>query len=287
MVGAVHTREEHILCILVFRLIAYYFVAVFFIRIFLFLALVYRGTFRYVVYTASVYLFQGRLGCVCLSVEQRTGTVLFTSQIFSQGEDVFRRVLIHRRIGRGADDDYRIRRISYYNHHHCQQGSVQGTGTYTVFFRQVHEEISSQYCQYQQTDEYAAPSVSVKRNTQQCDSQQEGKVHPLLAAYGKALVYTPDKAGCQYDDIHNQSCVERESQAVDKEQFKPSSYLYDTRNDTVKYGGHQNHGAYQGNQTALEIGIRVLLVIINQYNGRNTQQIQQVYTDRKSCKISN
>ena len=58
---AIHTREEHVLSILVFGLVTNHFVAVLFIGRFLFLALVNRCTFHYIVHTSAVHFFQSRL----------------------------------------------------------------------------------------------------------------------------------------------------------------------------------------------------------------------------------
>ena len=55
---AIHTREKHVLCILVFSLMTNYFVTVLFIGRSLFLTLIYRSTFYYIVHTTTVYFLQ-------------------------------------------------------------------------------------------------------------------------------------------------------------------------------------------------------------------------------------
>ena len=80
---AVHAREEHILCILVIGLMTHYFVAVLFIGSRFLLPLIHGSAFCHVIYTSSVHFFQCRFGGVCLSVEQRTGSILLAAQVFS------------------------------------------------------------------------------------------------------------------------------------------------------------------------------------------------------------
>ena len=58
MIGTPHTREKHVLCILIFCFVTYYFVAVLFIRTFLFFTLVYRCTFGHIVSTSAIHFFQ-------------------------------------------------------------------------------------------------------------------------------------------------------------------------------------------------------------------------------------
>ena len=83
MCVAVHAWEEHILCILVIGLMTHYFVAVFFIGSRFLLPLIDGSTFCHIIYASSVHFFQCRFGGVCLSIEQRTGSILLTAQVFA------------------------------------------------------------------------------------------------------------------------------------------------------------------------------------------------------------
>ena len=129
--------------------------------------------------------------------------------------------------------------------------------------------------------------MSVERNTQQGDGSQERDVHPLAAYCHIAFVYTPDNAGCKDNDVDNQSGIKREPQAVDKEQFEPSSYLHDTRYDTVQHCYNQYHRAEESQEASFQIGIRILFIVIYQYDGRDTKQVEQMHTDGKTCQIGN
>ena len=96
---AVHTWEQHVLGIFVLVLGTENEVFVLLVRRGLLLTLpdwIARGHHRL---TIVAFLFQSNLRGVCLSVEQRTLAVLFTTQIFTQREDILWRVLVHRWIG--------------------------------------------------------------------------------------------------------------------------------------------------------------------------------------------
>src|SRR5574344_1474232 len=130
----VDTREQHVLCIYVVCLVADYFITVFFVGRGFFLTLIYRGAFFGDRHTVIAFCFQGNFRGICLSVEQRTGSILFASQIVSQGEDIFRRVLVHRSICRGANNNQCVRGISYHHHHHAKQRGIEGACTDFVLF---------------------------------------------------------------------------------------------------------------------------------------------------------
>ena len=83
MVGTIHTWENHVLRVLVFTLVAHYFVTVFFVRAFFFLALVDWCAFRHGINASSVYFFECHFRGIRLSVKERACAVLFTSQIFT------------------------------------------------------------------------------------------------------------------------------------------------------------------------------------------------------------
>ena len=113
--------------------------------------------------------------------------------------------------------------------------------------------------------------MSVERNTQQTDSGQERDIHPLAAFHGVAFVYTPDDACSQNNHVNDDTRIKWQAEVVDKQQLKPSAYFHDTRHDAIQYDSYQNHGTSQGYQTAFQVGVGVFLVIIYQYDGRNTK----------------
>ena len=83
--------------------------------------------------------------------------------------------------------------------------------------------------------------MPVERNTQHGYGQYERERHTRLALFIVAFVYTPDEAGCQQNDIYNDTAVERHAERVDKEQLEPAAHFYDARNDTVQHNRYQHH----------------------------------------------
>ncbi|CUQ49192.1 Uncharacterised protein [Segatella copri] len=95
MIRTVHTREEHVLGIDILILVTYYEVRVLLISRSFLLALVNRCAFFH-----------------------------DAAQITSQGKDVLRRVLVHRRVGRRTDYDECVAGITNHQHQHAEQGCI-------------------------------------------------------------------------------------------------------------------------------------------------------------------
>ena len=100
MSRTVHTREEHILCIDVLVLMTYYKVGVLLICRSLLLALVNRCTFLHDRLAHVAIYLKSYLRGISLTIEQRTVAILVTAQVTTQGKDILRRVLVHRRVSR-------------------------------------------------------------------------------------------------------------------------------------------------------------------------------------------
>ena len=124
-VAAVHAGEEHILCIDGLVLGADHEVAVGLVGTGFLAALVHRGALVHLHAAIVVNLI---LRVVALAPCQRAIAILVTAQIVAQGEDVFGRVLVHRRVGRRADADDGIRRVANHQHQHAQQRGVLQAG---------------------------------------------------------------------------------------------------------------------------------------------------------------
>ena len=100
MSRTVHTWEEHILCIYILVLMAYYEVRVLLIGRSLLLALINRCPFLRHRLAHVAVSFESHLRSVSLTIEQWSIAILVAAQITAQGEDILRRVLVHRRVGR-------------------------------------------------------------------------------------------------------------------------------------------------------------------------------------------
>ena len=129
--------------------------------------------------------------------------------------------------------------------------------------------------------------MPVEGDTQQAYGGEERNVHPFAASHGVTFVYTPYKACRQQDDVNNESGIEREAETVDKQKLEPSAYLHNARHDAVKHGCNQYHRAAKCYEASFQVGVRVLLIIIYQYNRRNTKQVQQMHADRQARQIGN
>ena len=127
--------------------------------------------------------------------------------------------------------------------------------------------------------------MSVERNTQHGDGEHERERHACLVAFGVAFVDTPDEAGCQQDDVHDDTRVEGHAQRVDKEQFEPSAHFHDARHDAVEYGCYQYARSQQCQQGAFGIGVGHFLIVIHQYDGRQAEQVQQVHADAQAGQV--
>ena len=131
--------------------------------------------------------------------------------------------------------------------------------------------------------------MAVERYAQHGQSQKEGNVLPLLVQVVIGLIDSPDDDTDEKEDIDNLASIERAAQDVDEEQLEPAAYLYDARDDAIEYGGEDDNGDAKGNEATLKVAFRVvgreLAIIIDQHDGRQAQQVQQVYANGESCHI--
>ncbi len=105
------------------------------------------------------------------------------------------------------------------------------------------------------------------------------------------LPNSPNRDADEQEDIDNLTRIERHAEDVDKQQLEPAANLYDAGNDTIEHCCEDDYRYEQGNERALQVALRIVggefLVIIYQHNGRQTQQVQQVDTDRQTRHIHN
>ena len=91
----------------------------------------------------------------------------------------------------------------------------------------------------------------------------------------------------QYQDIDDQTCVERHAQGVDEEEFEHAAYLHDAWHETVQYGYDEQCRYSQCDERTLELRIGILAVIIYQCDRWEAEQVEQVHTDRKPSEVAN
>ena len=127
--------------------------------------------------------------------------------------------------------------------------------------------------------------MSVERDAQHGDGEQEGQRGTQGALFGVALVDSPDEARRQQDDVDHHARVEGHSQGVDEEQFEPSAHFYDARHDTVEHGCHEYTRGKECQQGAFGIGVGHLLIVIYQHDGGQAEQVQQMHADTQTGEV--
>ena len=140
---------------------------------------------------------------------------------------------------------------------------------------------------YYHTADYGAPSVSVEWDSEHAEAQNEGDVLSLyvLVCCIVCFVDAPDNGSHEADDINDFSCIEWATEYVDEEQLKPAAYSDDTRYYAIEYCYNYSKRENQCEQRTLEIGMWHLFIIIYEYDGRDTEQVEQVHTDTQTCHI--
>ena len=245
MRAAIHAGEEHVLRVFIFDAAGDFHVAVLLVgRGFLLTDELgsLAGDARLAIAVGC--RVEGHLRRKGLPIEQRARAILFTSQVFAQGEDVFRRVLVHRRIGRGADDDECVGRVAHHDEQRAQQSGVQRAGADAEFLFQrslcLRAQVEPQQGDDNEADDDGTHAVSVERNAQQGDAQDERQGHALLVAVLVGLVHAPNEHGGQHEDIDQHARVERHTQGIDKQQLEPSAHLHDARHHAIEDHSHQH-----------------------------------------------
>ena len=248
----VHAREQHILGIFVLILVRNNKVRVFLILCFLFLSAVNRRTFRHFGLAYIAICLQGYLRSVGLPVQQGPVSILVTAQVRTEREDVFRRILIHWRVGNRANYDERVARIAYHQHQHTQQSRILQAGRNQVFgpfvdsFLIVQQEADN--AQNDDSDNNCTPSIAIERYADEAKGDEERYIFTLFIAVNIALVDGPQHSCHKKDDVNNKSGIERKAETIHKQQFKPSAHSNNSRYNAVEHGCHdgkRNHQSYQ------------------------------------------
>ena len=132
-----------------------------------------------------------------------------------------------------------------------------------------------------------AYALAIEGNTQQGYGKHGRNDDALAVGHLVALVNGPDYHGNQQDDINNESGVERHAAGVHEEPLKPSAHLHNTGHYAVEHGCHQHHRDDQSYDGTLGRHVFPLLEVINQHDGGQAQQVEQVYADGKAGQVEN
>ena len=286
MACIVHTREQHVLGVFVFILRADDEVGVLLILGGFLLALPHGLALRHDGLAVVAVLLKSHLRGESLSVEQWAIAILVAAQIVAEGEDILGRVLVHRRIGRRADHDQGVARVADHQHEHAEQHRVLRTSRdeRQLVFLQVQHEPDDSQCD--DADDEGRPAPAVEGDAEHAEGQQECQILDGVAVSLRlSLIDSPDDAADEQDDIDDLTRVEGHAQGVDEEQLEPSADGDDARHDAIEDGHEDGHREAEGNQGALQVGIGEAAVVVNQTDGWQTEQVQQVDTDGKSRHI--
>ena len=131
------------------------------------------------------------------------------------------------------------------------------------------------------------PAIADKRNTDQCKSQEGRDVLQFLVASDIALVDSPKGRSHQQSNVDDQSRVERQTQNIDEEQLKPAAHSDNARDDAVENGSYQHKRHQEGDQRTLQLDVGETSIAVDQHDGRQTQQVEQVYANAQTCHIEN
>ena len=79
--------------------------------------------------------------------------------------------------------------------------------------------------------------------------------------------------------VDNQTHVEGQTHIVGKEPLEPTTHLNNAWHNTIEHGCYQQHRHDKCHQRTFEFGFGLTLVVVNQRNGGQTEQVEQVYTN--------
>ena len=125
--------------------------------------------------------------------------------------------------------------------------------------------------------------MAVEGNTQHGDSQEECNVLALGSLVVVGFQNGPYHDGDEQEDIDYLARIERTAQHIDEEQLKPAAYLHDARHHAIEHGSQDDNRDKQGDERTLQVALGVvdgeLAIVVDQHDGRQAQQVQQVDTD--------
>ena len=223
-------------------------------------------------------------GVVGLSVEERTVAVLLTVEVVFQREDIIGRVLVHRRLCRGADNQSRITAVADENnrYHECSRVE-QPCGHHLLLPKQQPD----QCCRYQHSHPPFLEQECCSRERKRADEGYYLRRSDTIGVRIRMLSGEPNSHAQGNDSQHNihcQSGIERTSEPVNEQQLKPTCHRREARDDTVEDERQDSHRCQEGHAYAFpREGIAT--EIAYQHDSGDGQQVQQVDTDRQAHQV--
>ena len=106
-----------------------------------------------------------------------------------------------------------------------------------------------------------------------------------MAASGVGFIDGPNYSSHQQDDVDDDTRVERHTQRVHEEQFKPSADGDDTWHNAIKHGSHDDERDDECHDGTFGFDVGEPLVAIHQHDGGDAEQVQQMNADRQAGHI--
>ena len=206
------------------------------------------------------------------AVEERTLAILLAVEVRGQGEDVVGRLLVHGRIGMGAYEQQRIRRVAHKDKEYTEDDYVEYTHRHLL----AHPEEPHGQRGHQQGGQ---PPRAYHGHTREHYRHQEAPLDGARRALPVERHDGPYKRGHQQAGVDEHAGVVRQAEAVDRKQLKALRGLDKAGHQAVEYQGHYHHRHAQGYERALSVDIAILAIVEYQHDGGDTEQIEQVHGD--------
>ena len=222
-----------------------------------------------------------------LTIEKGLLTILLAVEISAEREDVFGRVLVHRRVLCRTQHDECVGRIADHEHQHAEQRGVEGAFAHHKLALFLPAQEDSQHGKHKETEQQGRNiAFAVERNAQHAHTG-DIKHHAKCTIVLEGRPQSGAHHGNQGEDVDDHTAVERQTHHVDEEQLEPTAHFHDAGNHTIEHGGHKNHAENEGNERTFQIGIGPFLVIVDQDDGGQAQQIEQVHADGQAGEVEN
>ena len=219
--------------------------------------------------------------------KERAAAVLLAAEVGAEGEDVFGRVLVHRRVLRGADHDDGIRGVAYHQHQHAEQRGIEETlAQQVVALFVLHIQHKHECAEHNDADGYCAAAVAVERYAEQGDGERV-EHYGAFAVFLRGAPNSGEHHADQHEQINHHARVERQAEGVHEEQLEPAAHLHDAGHYAVEHGSHEHHRNAEGDERAAQAGLGRFLIIIYQGDGGQAEQVEQVHADAKSREVEN
>ena len=281
-VATEHTGEEHVqlVHVLIFRLITGDIITILLVLVLLDDTAPGRLALLADRHAHAILVLAFNLRDVGLSVDQWCLTILLAGQISTQGEDIARRVLVHRRIRRRANQRQRVRGITDHDHHERDQDRIH----------QLERQIAlagEEICRQERRQDYRHHVTATdERDTQQDDREKERDLQTDrmdLVAHG--LPNGPEQNRRQDNDKDENARVVGHTQRIDEEELEIAADLHQALYHAIHHQSNDSERHQEGTDRPLHRRVREFLIVINQYDGRDTQQVQQVNTDTQAHQV--